>query len=153
MLHILLVEDEPGMRSLMVELLRRRYPEAEINVCNRVTSAWNELSSPVRYDLVIMDGNLLDGKGAPLVTAWFGKERPHRLVFLGVSASPEDLQTLQRAGCEAVLLKPFGIDSFIDVVHELLFPKENDDESTIPTGDRLPIRGDGNRELPAAAAG
>lgn len=120
--YILIVEDNPGVRRMLVEILAQQYPRCQVEIATRITSAHNLLLHQMPYDLVIVDGRLPDGDGSALVEATykaFGGPP-----FLGISGDPEALEDLGMAGCRAVLEKPFTAPQLLQAIEGIFHSEE-----------------------------
>lgn len=131
-IHILIVEDDPGLCQMLVALLRRQYAGVQIATCTRITEAHNTLMHESPWDLVIVDGHLPDGDGAQLVEcivkAWGGPP------FLGMSGDPQALEALGMAGCETVLPKPFTAEVLFETIDWIFHEDACEGEGEPPTG-------------------
>ena len=114
-MRILLVEDEVELQRLIIRLVRRGLDhDAVVVATDNLVEAWEQLSGPTPFDLVIMDGNLPDGNGWDLVVRLEGRYR-----VLGISADRDALEQLRRAGCALTLEKPFSIDDLLTSIQTL----------------------------------
>lgn len=125
MTYVLIVEDDPDLRALVVTLLRRQYAGLYIETASRITEAHNLLLHQAPWDLVIVDGHLPDGEGAHLV------ECLHKAYIgppcIGMSGDPAALEELGMAGCRAVLGKPFSADQLYEAIDGIFAQGEEED--------------------------
>ena len=112
MYHILIIDDEPGISSMMREALMRFGYAVETAASGR--EALQRLKETV-FDLVVTDMYLPDLEGACIVRQIRRSERPHTPV-IGISGTP---WMLDEADCDVVLPKPFPLNALVDAVRRL----------------------------------
>jgi two-component system chemotaxis response regulator CheY len=119
--HILIVEDSPTMRSLVVSALE------ELGGPIRVTEAasgFEALRALPRdqYDLIVTDINMPDINGLELVS--FVKQnaayRGIPLLIISTEGSERDRLRGLELGADAYLVKPFELDELRRTARELL---------------------------------
>ncbi len=71
--QILIIEDDGSFRSILERRLRSIFPEATYTACDNLKQARELLGKKVaRYDLVVLDQHLPDGRGLDLLNeGWF----------------------------------------------------------------------------------
>jgi DNA-binding NtrC family response regulator len=105
--RILLLEDDPGLRKDVTELLRSE----QYHVCPVGTLAEaHECLNREHFDLILADVRLPDGSGSDLLAQL--RSRPVRplIVMITGFGSPESAVEALRNGAFAFLLKPFSSD-------------------------------------------
>ena len=111
--HILVIDDEPDLRTLYeLTLLREGY---------RVEAAGNleqarELLREHRFDAVITDMRLPDGLGLELLRDMVLQQRPERCVVITAHGSAENAVEALKAGAFDYLTKPVDLKQFRSVV-------------------------------------
>ena len=112
MQHILIIDDEPGISGLMREALTRFGFAVETAASGRQGLRRVQEAA---FDLVITDMYLPDLNGACIVRHIRRSERPHTPV-IGISGTP---WMLDESGCDAVLPKPFPLNTLVETVQRL----------------------------------
>ncbi|MEB2345606.1 MAG: response regulator [Deltaproteobacteria bacterium] len=121
MQHILIVEDSPTMRSLVVSALE------ELGRPIRVTEAasgFEALRALPRdhYDLIVTDINMPDINGLELVS-FVRRNAAYRaipLLIISTEGSERDRLRGLELGADAYLVKPFELDALRRTARELL---------------------------------
>ena len=121
MQHILIVEDSPTMRSLVVSALE------ELGGSIRITEAasgFEALRALPRdaYDLIVTDINLPDINGLELVSFVKGNAAYRGIPLLIISPEGSERDRLRglELGADAYLVKPFEPDDLRRTARELL---------------------------------
>jgi len=110
--HILIIDDEPGISNLIREALTRFGYTVEI-----ASSGWQALRclQNTAFDLVVTDMYLPDLGGACVIRHIRRSDHPHTPV-IGISGTP---WMLKDTDCDAVLPKPFPLDTLIETIKRL----------------------------------
>jgi two-component system, cell cycle response regulator CpdR len=114
---ILIVDDEPFLRSTVTRALRRVCPDAAVDVAassDEATTAIEQRS----YRLLITD-HYLDGATGTQLAA-HAKARWPELSVLLLSGALLDIEPEARAGADAVMAKPFELTDLLQTVQRLL---------------------------------
>ena len=117
-MRVLLVEDEPLIRMLMVDMLEDAgfdILEAESGV-----DACRLIDDPNHIDLVVTDLNMPEADGVAVAK----RARAHTpdVPVLFVSARSDLLNSLSAPGPYSYLTKPFSMEQFSAAVNALLAP-------------------------------
>jgi two-component system chemotaxis response regulator CheY len=119
--HILVVEDSPTMRSLVVATLEELEPVVKVV---EAPSGFEALRLLARgsWDLILTDVNMPDVNGLELVAFVKGSElyRSIPLVIISTERSERDRAKGLELGADAYLIKPFEPEALREVVRELL---------------------------------
>ncbi len=111
--HILVVDDEPDLRTLYeLTLLREGY---RVDVAECVADAWSELQAR-RYDVLITDMRLPDGMGIELIQRLRAQQRGERSVVITAYGSAENAVESLKAGAFDYLTKPVDLKQFRTVI-------------------------------------
>jgi response regulator RpfG family c-di-GMP phosphodiesterase len=133
--RILLVEDDPTVRSLMYQLLQDRYDVQEAEDAEAALTALNDHSP----DLVVVDVNLPGLSGPDLITktraAGFEADRVKVLLMSGTMPD-EALSGLSVSGADDFLAKPFKPGEFLSRIRALLLRRT----SQAPVESRATLR-------------
>ncbi|RYZ08309.1 MAG: sigma-54-dependent Fis family transcriptional regulator, partial [Comamonadaceae bacterium] len=117
MAHILVVDDEPDLRTLYeLTLLREGY---QVEAAGSVAEAWNLLAER-RFDAVITDMRLPDGLGMELLHRIQQGQRSERCVVMTAYGSAENAVEALKAGAFDYLTKPVDLKQFRAVVASAL---------------------------------
>ena len=121
MQRILIVEDSPTMRALLVSALEALDRPVKITEVASGFEALRELPR-VAYDLILTDINMPDINGLELVS--FVKSnaafRSIPLVIVSTEGSERDREKGLGLGADAYLVKPFAPETLQQIAHELL---------------------------------
>jgi two-component system chemotaxis response regulator CheY len=119
--RILIVEDSPTMRSLLVSALEELDQPVKITEVASGFEALRELPRTA-YDLILTDINMPDINGLELVS--FVKNnvafRAIPLVIVSTEGSERDRDKGLSLGADAYLVKPFAPETLRQIVQDLL---------------------------------
>ena len=121
MQRILIVEDSPTMRSLLVSALEELDPPVKITEVASGFEALRELPRTA-YDLILTDINMPDINGLELVSflkknpAWAGVP----LIIVSTESSERDRVKGLGLGADAYLVKPFEPEDLRGIARDLL---------------------------------
>jgi two-component system response regulator PilR (NtrC family) len=111
--HVLVVDDEPDLRTLYeLTLLREGY---RVDAAASLAEAWALLQSQ-RFDAVITDMRLPDGLGLELLQRMAAQQRSERCVVMTAYGSAENAVDALKAGAFDYLTKPVDLKQFRSVV-------------------------------------
>lgn len=111
--HILVVDDEPDLRTLYeLTLLREGY---RVEAAESVSDAWQRLSEQ-RFDVLITDMRLPDGMGMELIQRLKAQQRSERCVVITAYGSAENAVESLKAGAFDYLTKPVDLKQFRAVI-------------------------------------
>jgi two-component system chemotaxis response regulator CheY len=119
--HVLIVEDSPTMRALLVAALEGLARELEVT---EVSSGFEALRSLPRgrFDLIVTDVNMPDINGLELVS--FVRRNPAYarvpLVIVSTEGSERDRGKGLALGADAYLVKPFAPEELQRIAFALL---------------------------------
>lgn len=121
MQHILIVEDSPTMRSLVVSALEELGGSVRIT---EAASGFEALRALPRdhYDLIVTDINMPDINGLELVS-FVRKNAAYRgipLLIISTEGSERDRLRGLELGADAYLVKPFETGDLLRTARELL---------------------------------
>ena len=111
--HILVIDDEPDLRTLYeLTLLREGY---RVEAAGDLAQARQHLRES-RFDAVITDMRLPDGLGLELLREMVTQQRPERCVVITAHGSAENAVEALKAGAFDYLTKPVDLKQFRSVV-------------------------------------
>jgi DNA-binding response OmpR family regulator len=105
-MKILLVEDEPALRSTLIEALRQGGYVVE--VAADYTQAYDKIKV-YRYDCVLLDLTLPDGNGLDLLRALKADNSPAGVLVISARDGIEDRVAGLDLGADDYLVKPFHL--------------------------------------------
>lgn len=110
---ILIVEDEPEILEVIAgSLKRRQYQVATAATFGDAQRALAGAGGSV--DIVLTDVRLPDGDGLDLVREVCGRDAPRpRMIVMTGHLDPQSVDGALTSGAEAVLLKPFKLNTLI----------------------------------------
>jgi PAS domain S-box-containing protein len=116
---ILVVEDEPGVRALLVESLRRT-GYAVLTAGGSETAMKISTKHPRQIDLIVTDVVMPELSGPKLVE-WLRPHQPQmRILYISGYADDEVVQRGLQQGSIAFLQKPFTLPALLTKVREVL---------------------------------
>ena len=117
--HILLVEDDESLRSVVARHLRAR--GWDVTEATSAEEAARALATGPRPSLVLLDINLPGDTGWDLLrgTAVTGSARPPVVVVTATTIGPRRLRELGVAG---YLPKPFALETLLEVCERFVAP-------------------------------
>jgi two-component system, NtrC family, response regulator PilR len=111
--HILVVDDEPDLRTLYeLTLLREGF---RVEAAGSVKEAWQFLAER-HFDVVITDMRLPDGLGLELLQRIKAEQRSERCVVITAYGSAENAVESLKAGAFDYLTKPVDLKQFRTVI-------------------------------------
>ena len=111
--HILVVDDEPDLRTLYeLTLLREGF---RVEAAGSVKEAWQFLTER-HFDVVITDMRLPDGLGLELLQRIKAEQRTERCVVITAYGSAENAVESLKAGAFDYLTKPVDLKQFRTVI-------------------------------------
>jgi two-component system response regulator PilR (NtrC family) len=111
--HVLVVDDEPDLRTLYeLTLLREGY---RVDAAGTLEEAWQLLAAD-KFDAVITDMRLPDGLGLDLLQRMSAQQRSERCVVMTAYGSAENAVEALKAGAFDYLTKPVDLKQFRTVV-------------------------------------
>jgi DNA-binding response OmpR family regulator len=118
---ILLVDDEPGLRQLLMTTLAS--PDFAIAQAGSGAQAL-ELARQLRPDLIVLDVGLMPEHPNGIEVCAAIKHDPtltrSRILMLTAATRPEDRQAAQAAGADYYLTKPFSPRALLDYIYHAL---------------------------------
>ena len=122
--RFLVVDDHPVNRLLLRQVLKRHWPLAEIVEAEDGAMALQACEEGAPWDAVLMDMVMpvMDGIEATRGIKASVREAVRCTPVLGLTANvnPQDLARFERAGLDALLLKPFEAGRLLSEVERLL---------------------------------
>lgn len=119
MRHLLLAEDSPGDVMLIREAVRTSTLDIDLAIAYDGEQALGLLTNE-HYDLVILDLNIPKVDGQAILQGVGRLEgSPPIVVFTSSDSSAERARAFT-AGAKDYVVKPTGLDDFINVVHSIV---------------------------------
>jgi CheY-like chemotaxis protein len=120
MLHILVVEDNPGEILLVREAIRRFSIAADVFIAYDGEQALQMLNdSSIKADLILLDLNLPNLDGFQILERYRVREGPP-VVVLTCSSYPLDRERAFELGVKDYVVKPLELERFMKVVGQSL---------------------------------
>ena len=118
MTHILVVDDEIGIRELLKEILE----DSGYRVSTAASAAEADRRwSSERPDLVLLDLSLPDGDGLALIKSWSSRNKlPIPVIMLSGYASIDSAVEATRLGAQDFLEKPIALNRLLTAVSRAL---------------------------------
>jgi DNA-binding response OmpR family regulator len=119
MLHLLMVEDNPGDVLLVREAICRSPIEADLLTAYDGEQALRFLTdSRLRLDLILLDLNIPKFSGHELLERFRSNVAP--VIVLTSSVNPNDRKRAIESGAKDYIVKPSDLDEFLDTVATVL---------------------------------
>jgi two-component system, NtrC family, response regulator PilR len=137
--HILVVDDEPDLRTLYeLTLLREGY---RVEAAATLAEALQRLDEQ-KFEAVITDMRLPDGLGMELVQRLVGQQRPERCIVMTAFGSAENAVEALKAGAFDYLTKPVDLKQFRNVVASAIHEVGAGERARPAAGARLAAAGE-----------
>jgi DNA-binding NtrC family response regulator len=118
-MHLALVEDDPSLRYLMEQMLRRR--GYRISCFDAPAAAEAAVrADPAGFDVVVTDHGMPSATGIDLARALQGIRADLRVILVSGYVTGELRARALSAGVWRVLPKPLSANELCDVIHALL---------------------------------
>lgn len=115
--HILLVDDDANLRTVLADYLRNKNYVVEI--ANSGREAW-DLISIKHYDLIISDITMPKMNGFELLKLIRGQQTPLPVIMLTGKTDRDDVIRAYELGCDDYVTKPFSMDILICKIEAVL---------------------------------
>ncbi|AZG71344.1 sigma-54-dependent transcriptional regulator [Shewanella livingstonensis] len=112
-MSVLIVDDEPGMRSFLMKALAKKF--ALVETASTIAQA-EELRSHGHFDLLIVDIRLPDRSGIEWHEALNDPERQSDIIFMTGYADMDVAIKALRAGASDFIMKPFHLEQMVTAV-------------------------------------
>lgn len=123
--RVMLVEDQPDFRRLMVALLDRQ-PDLEVVAQAGSLTEAREHAADVRFDVAVLDLGLPDGNGADLISDLRGSNPDVAVLILSASLDPASLERAAQAGASEIMDKLSTPGELIGAIRRLGTPEPPD---------------------------
>ncbi|HEV2694375.1 MAG TPA: response regulator [Verrucomicrobiae bacterium] len=134
--HILVVDDDPHIRRLNIEVLAGQGYAA--TAAANGAAAWDELQLN-HYDLLITENEMPMLSGLGLIRRLQDAQRDLPVIMLTGTLPHEQLARHPELQIEAVLLKPCAFDEFLNAVKNVLHARDAGQTAIVmPRPERLP---------------
>ncbi len=131
--HILVVDDEPDLRTLYeLTLLREGY---RVEAAATLAEA-SQMLEEQKFDAVITDMRLPDGMGLELLQRMSAQQRPERCIVMTAYGSAENAVEALKAGAFDYLTKPVDLKQFRNVVASAIHESATERARPAATGAR-----------------
>jgi two-component system response regulator PilR (NtrC family) len=131
--HILVVDDEPDLRTLYeLTLLREGY---RVDAAATLAEA-SQMLEQQKFDAVITDMRLPDGMGLELLQRMSAQQRPERCIVMTAYGSAENAVEALKAGAFDYLTKPVDLKQFRSVVASAIQESATERARPASTGTR-----------------
>lgn len=115
--HILLVDDDANLRTVLADYLRNKNYVVEI--ANSGREAWDLI--PIKhYDLIISDITMPKMNGFELLKLIRGQQTPLPVIMLTAKTDRDDVIRAYELGCDDYVTKPFSMDILICKIEAVL---------------------------------
>jgi two-component system NtrC family response regulator len=114
---ILVVDDEPGMRSFLQRALAKHYTMVEVA---QTTEEAEALRQRCHFDLLLVDIRLPDRSGVEWLQELRGQGVPTDVIFMTAYADLETAIDALRAGAADFIMKPFRMEQMLAAVKHCL---------------------------------
>ena len=118
--RLLIIDDEPGIRILLTEVLRRRGYEVDVASTGAGGLAQFEREP---YALVVTDHRMPGMRGSAVIDAILAKEPSAKVMLLTGSPDPETERVRQQG--VPIVEKPFRLPELIAAVEKLITLSRN----------------------------
>jgi len=130
MLNILLLEDQPAVSTIMLEVIQDACPEVNVTPANSMMQA-RELFRGGDWHAMVTDLSLGDGQSLDLIAELRDQGNDIPIILVSGFLSPDKLQQAKMLGVDEVLHKPFhpkalqaGLSRLLEKVNQGSEPSE-----------------------------
>ena len=117
--RILVVDDEPMIRDLLVLTLRQQ--GFELESCVNGLEAWHRISSdPANFDLVITDNQMPEVSGLELVQLLRESNFPGKVMFFSSTLGPKEAEQIARLRVDAMVEKGSSMPKLLGEIARVL---------------------------------
>ncbi|MBR9728641.1 sigma-54-dependent transcriptional regulator [Shewanella intestini] len=116
-MSVLIVDDEPGMRSFLTKALSKKF--ALVDTASTITQA-EQMRSQGHYDLLIVDIRLPDRSGIEWHEALDDPDRQADIIFMTGYADMDVAIKALRAGASDFIMKPFHLEQMMTAVNRCI---------------------------------
>ncbi len=118
--RVLVVDDDPAILEMLVELLERS-GDFEVQTAATGFDAGKE-ATRFKPDVIVLDYMLPDINGNAVIKSIRSDEamRETRIIMVSGVVNPDDVQTLLDAGADDFLQKPFSVDELVTKINDLI---------------------------------
>ncbi len=121
--NILLIEDQPAVRDVMLELIDEAGVHADVRCAGSLGQA-RELLSTGRWDCMVADLTLGDGQSLELVAELRARDDRMPVVLVSGFLSTDRLREARRLGVDHVLHKPFHPNALLEIMRDIFGVRE-----------------------------
>ena len=116
--RIMLVEDQPDFRRLMVALLARQ-PDLEVVAEAGSLTEARKHATTASFDVAVLDLGLPDGNGVELISDLRGSNPEAAVLILSASLDPASLDKARQLGVEEMMDKLSPMPEVLDAIRRL----------------------------------
>ena len=118
--RVLVVDDDPAILEMLVELLERT-GDFEVQTAATGFDAGKE-ASRFRPDVIVLDFMLPDINGNAVIKSIRGDEalRETRIIIVSGVVNRDDVKSLLETGADDFLQKPFSVDELVAKINDLV---------------------------------
>ena len=127
-LSLLIVDDEPGMRSFLAKALARRFAQIETTASVEEAEA---LRCRLHFDLIIADIRLPGRSGIEWHEAIDPATRRSDIIFMTGFGDMETALKALRLGASDFILKPFNLDQMVQAVDRVIERRQMERENLL----------------------
>jgi two-component system, LuxR family, response regulator FixJ len=113
--HIHVVDDNADIRRLIALILGKKGYTVD---CHDSAAAYLASSTRLSPEIMILDIRMPDMTGIQLQARLRSEGCKIPIVFISGDCSPDELLTIQNAGCVEFLWKPFGTEPLLQAVNK-----------------------------------
>ena len=127
--RVLIVEDDPVIRSCLVADINKTDNFAVVGACNSVASALrHDFAS---YDILLLDLNLIDGSGFEILKQLRQAEPKPKVLVLSVLGDDDSILKAIEQGADAYLLKDSSPEEVILSLEKLISGESHNSQDVI----------------------
>ena len=131
--HILVVEDDPAMRDLLVKVLRRARYKVVVAASG---SAAVQLLAKSRFDLLVSDIRMSPMDGLALASTARAVSPTTRILLITAYGEEGDARRARAAGADDYMEKPFSLDKLMATVRALVPEPRRGEGGRMPSAHR-----------------
>ena len=135
-MKILIVEDEPSLREIMVQTLRRE--QYVVEQASDYASALEKIAG-YDYDCILLDIMLPDGSGLRILEELRRQRKPAGVIIISARDSLDDKVEGLELGADDYLPKPFHLAELSARIRSVVRRHQRDGQQSLDVGECPPL--------------
>jgi DNA-binding NarL/FixJ family response regulator len=122
-MDVLIVDDDPLIRALMVQVVRRAFEEASVASVGDLDAAFSHIAHQRKPDLALLDLGLPGQRGVESLQRFRWKFPDVPVVVVSINEDPKAIQAVLKAGAAGYIPKSATPETMITALQDVLAGK------------------------------